>query len=225
MIDLHTHTVYSDGGLIPAELARRARVAGYRGLAFTDHVDDSNLQLILGSQARVVKLYPLYYDIELLRGVELTHVPPPLVETMVQRARELGADIVLVHGETIVEPVASGTNHAAIQAGADVLAHPGLITPEDARLAAEKGVYLEITTRKGHSLTNGHVLSLARTYGAKLVINNDAHAPEDLISRDMRRKIALGAGMDLQEYDLAEHNSMDIMTRLRKTGIASDLQR
>ena len=64
MIDLHTHTVYSDGGLIPAELARRARVAGYRGLAFTDHVDDSNLQLILGSQARVVKLYPLYYDID-----------------------------------------------------------------------------------------------------------------------------------------------------------------
>lgn len=224
MIDLHTHTVYSDGGLIPAELARRARAAGYRGLAFTDHVDDSNLRHILESQQRVVRDYCLYTEIELLGGVELTHVPPPLMENVVQSARDLGAEIVLVHGETIVEPVASGTNHAAIRAGADVLAHPGLITPEDVQLAAEKGVYLEITTRKGHSLTNGHVLNLARTYGVKLVINNDAHAPEDLVGRDMRRKIALGTGMDLQEYEQAEQNSLDLLSRLRKSGTIDNSQ-
>ncbi|WP_291319996.1 histidinol phosphate phosphatase domain-containing protein [Desulfonatronospira sp.] len=217
MIDLHTHTVYSDGGLIPAELARRAKAAGYRGLAFTDHVDDSNLRHILESQQKVVKDYSLYAGIELLGGVELTHVPPPLMENVIKRARDLGAEIVLVHGETIVEPVVPGTNHAAIRAGADVLAHPGLIPPEDVRLAAEKGVYLEITTRKGHSLTNGHVVNLSRTYGAKLVINNDAHAPEDLVDREMRRKIALGAGMDLQEYEQAEQNSLDLLFRLRKS--------
>ena len=218
MIDLHTHTVFSDGGLIPAELARRARAAGYRGLAFTDHVDDSNLRHILESQQKVVRDYSLYTEIELLGGVELTHVPPPLMEGLVQSARDLGAEIVLVHGETIVEPVATGTNHAAIRAGADVLAHPGLITAEDVRLAAERGVYLEITTRKGHSLTNGHVLNLARVYGAKLVINNDAHGPLDLVSREMRQKIALGAGMDMQEYEQAEQNSLDLLSRLRKSG-------
>jgi len=47
MIDLHTHTTFSDGELIPAELARRAAKAGYRAMAMTDHADFSNLELIL----------------------------------------------------------------------------------------------------------------------------------------------------------------------------------
>ncbi|WP_429885909.1 PHP domain-containing protein, partial [Geoalkalibacter halelectricus] len=47
MIDLHTHTLFSDGELIPAELIRRAAVAGYTALAITDHVDLSNLDFIL----------------------------------------------------------------------------------------------------------------------------------------------------------------------------------
>jgi histidinol phosphatase-like PHP family hydrolase len=71
----------------------------------------------------------------------------------------------VVHGETIVEPVLPGTNRAAIAAGVDILAHPGLITKEEAMLAAQKGVLLEITTRRGHSFTNGHVASIARVCG------------------------------------------------------------
>ena len=46
MIDLHTHTLYSDGELIPAELWRRAQVKGYRYLAITDHVDASNFEVV-----------------------------------------------------------------------------------------------------------------------------------------------------------------------------------
>jgi Histidinol phosphatase and related hydrolases of the PHP family len=41
MIDLHTHSIFSDGELIPAELTRRAAVAGYRAMAITDHGDFS----------------------------------------------------------------------------------------------------------------------------------------------------------------------------------------
>ena len=37
--DLHTHTVFSDGELIPAELVRRAMVLGHDVIAITDHVD------------------------------------------------------------------------------------------------------------------------------------------------------------------------------------------
>jgi len=47
MIDLHTHTLFSDGVLLPAELARRAQVLGYQALAMTDHVDSSNLEFVL----------------------------------------------------------------------------------------------------------------------------------------------------------------------------------
>jgi len=212
MIDLHTHTTFSDGELIPAEAARRAKVAGYRAMAFTDHADDSNLALILEC-VRKVTAYGPHAGIDLLAGVELTHVPPALIPGLTDKARGLGAQVVVVHGETVVEPVERGTNLAAIEAGVDILAHPGLITPEEVRLAAQKGVALEITTRKGHSLTNGHVAALARTHGATLVIDNDAHAPGDWVSREMRRAVALGAGLTEDEYLAAEAASEAILAR------------
>ena len=214
MIDLHTHTTFSDGELIPAELARRAAKAGYKGLAVTDHADPSNMSLNLENQLRFALEAGPYLDLNLAVGVELTHVPPPLIPGLIKEARRMGAMLVLVHGETIVEPVPRGTNLAAIEGGADILAHPGLITPEEAELAAQKGVLLEITTRKGHSLTNGHVAVMARAHGARLVINNDAHAPGDLVSAELRRMVALGAGLSSDEYRQAERNAEEFMGRL-----------
>ncbi len=216
MIDLHTHTTFSDGGLIPSELARRAAKAGYKALAVTDHADHSNLEFILENVGRFVKETGPYLDLEVLCGVELTHVPPPLIPDMIERARTLGAQIVVAHGETIVEPVLRGTNLAAIEGGVDILAHPGMLTPQEAELAAEKGVALEITTRKGHSLTNGLVAALAAKYGAKLVIDNDAHAPGDLVSLELRKKVALGAGLSAEQYEQAEANSRAIVGRILK---------
>jgi histidinol phosphatase-like PHP family hydrolase len=214
MIDLHTHTTFSDGVLIPAELVRRAVKAGYKAIAITDHADHSNLDHILSNVGRFVAETGAFLGLTALSGVEITHVPPPLIPQLVERARLAGAQIVVVHGETIVEPVETGTNLAAIEAGCDILAHPGMITPEEAELAAERGVALEITTRKGHSLTNGHVAAMAHRFGAKLVINNDAHAPEDLVSQERRKKVALGAGLSLEEYLQAEANSRDIVGRI-----------
>jgi len=214
MIDLHTHTTFSDGELIPAELTRRAAKAGYKGLAVTDHADPSNMSFILKNLLRFADEAGPYLDINLAVGVELTHVPPPLIPGLIKEARSMGAMLVVVHGETIVEPVSRGTNLAAIEGGADVLAHPGLITPEDAELAAQNGVLLEITTRKGHSLTNGHVASMARLHGAPLVINNDAHAPGDLVSEELRRMIALGAGLSPDEHRQAERNAEQFMGKL-----------
>lgn len=213
MIDLHTHSTFSDGELIPAELVRRARHAGYEAIAITDHGDAANLEFILSHVSKVAKIGH-FFDITVITGIELTHMPPGLIGEYVSKAREFGAEIVVVHGETVVEPVVAGTNLAAIEAGVDVLAHPGLITDLEVRLAAEKGVALEITTRGGHSLTNGHVASLARKYGAKLVINNDAHAPRDLVSRELRRAVALGAGLSSEEFAQAEANSREIVQRL-----------
>jgi len=216
VIDLHTHTIFSDGELIPAELVRRAEVIGYKGICMTDHADEATMYHSLENVLRFVKKHGHFFDINVLAGVELTHVPPALIGEMVVSARKSGAQVVVMHGETPVEPVAPGTNLAAIEAGVDVLAHPGLITKEEVQLAAEKGVALEITTRGGHSYTNGHVASLARQYGAKLVINNDAHAPRDLIGKDLRKTIALGAGLTLEEYRQTESNAWEIVQRCMK---------
>jgi histidinol phosphatase-like PHP family hydrolase len=214
MIDLHTHTTFSDGELIPAELVRRARVSGYKAVAITDHADSSNLGFILESMARLVDELAPFAGMEVFFGVELTHVPPGLLPGLIQKSRRQGAQLVLVHGETLVEPVERGTNLAAIESGVDILAHPGLISRQEANLAAENNVALEISTRKGHCLANGHVAAMARITSAPLVINNDAHAPGDLISRDLRRMIALGAGLSPEEYQRAEDTSREVVKRL-----------
>ncbi len=215
MIDLHTHTTFSDGELIPAELIRRAKVAGYKAIAITDHADASNIEFIVKNVRRLTDAYAHYFDVEVLAGVELTHVPPALMASFADQAREAGAQIIVAHGETVVEPVAQGTNLAAIEARVDVLAHPGLITEIEVKLAAEYGVALEITTRRGHSYANGHVAALARRLGAKLVVDNDAHAPGDLVSRELRGKVGLGAGLSQDDIAQAALNAWEIVERCR----------
>jgi len=216
MIDLHMHTVFSDGELIPAELTRRAAVAGYRAMALTDHGDLSNLDFIIPRMVKVAHDLGQAWGLTVLPGIELTHIPPAEIAEAARLARELGAKIIVCHGETIVEPVAAGTNLAALQADIDILAHPGLLSADEAALAANRGICLEITTRKGHSLTNGHVAKTARAAGAKLVINNDTHGPGDLTSLAMAEKIARGAGLSPDEVAVARRNSEELVARALK---------
>jgi putative hydrolase len=214
MIDLHTHSLFSDGELLPSELVRRASVIGCQAVAITDHADSSNLDWVIPRIVRVCGDLNARWKIRAIPGVELTHLPPDLIASSITQARALGAQIVIVHGETVVEPVPPGTNQQAIVAGVDILAHPGLIAEEDVALAKRKGVFLEITSRKGHSLTNGHVARLAQKIGAPLVLNTDTHAPEDLISRETALKIALGAGLDTKDFEKMRENARKIVDRL-----------
>ena len=218
MLDLHTHTVFSDGALIPAELARRAQAAGYNGVALTDHADSSNMGWILENQLEGVRRMGPYLGVDVFVGIELTHVPPPLIPDLVEKARGYGAALVVVHGETLAEPVPEGTNLEAIEAGADILAHPGLISREEAELAADRGVVLEISTRKGHCLSNGHVAQMARQCGAHLIINNDAHAPGDFLSKEQRVRIAEGAGLHESEILQAERCSRRLADGMHLAG-------
>ena len=212
MIDLHTHSLLSDGELLPSELVRRAEVIGYKAIAITDHSDASNIDFVIERIVNVCN--ELKAAIPVIPGVELTHIPPRQIGQMVKKARELGARLVLVHGETVVEPVSPGTNRAAIEAGGDILAHPGLLTPEDAMLAAEKGVCLELTARKGHSLSNGHVASVAKKIGVNIVLNTDTHSPSDLISDDMAVRIVVGAGLTEGDFRVITKNAEKILQRV-----------
>lgn len=195
MIDLHTHTLFSDGELLPSELVRRMAALGYEAVGLADHVDASNLDFVIPRLVKVSEDLNQGQSVRVVPGVELTHVPPAQIGGLVAKARTLGAKIVLLHGETVVEPVAPGTNRAGLEAGVDVLAHPGLITAEDAALAARKGILLEISGRSGHSFSNGHVAKMAREAGAGLVLNSDAHAPRDLMTEDFGRRVVEGAGL------------------------------
>ncbi len=215
MIDFHTHSLFSDGELVPSELVHRADEAGYRAIAITDHGDGSNLDIIIPNMVRVCADLASAWKIKAVPGIELTHVPPGQINDLAKKARDLGARVVMVHGETIVEPVCKGTNRAALEADVDILAHPGLISEEEVLLAKEKGVFLEISGRKGHSLTNGHVASLARKVGAKLVINSDAHSPGDLMPLSFAKQVAFGAGMTQAEIDTAMKNAEELLERVK----------
>jgi len=214
MIDLHTHSLYSDGELLPTELWRRAQVLGYRFLGVTDHVDASNFESVFArlkaAAASLNGSAPPY----LIPGLEFTHLPPALIGPLTARARALGVPLIVVHGESLAEPVAPGTNRAALMADIDILAHPGLLTPEDAALAQERGIYLELSARKGHSLANGHVARTALKAGASLLLNTDAHGPGDLISREQAERLARGAGLSDADVKSLFANAETLARRL-----------
>ena len=216
MYDFHTHTFLSDGVLSPIELIRRAYVRGYRAMAVTDHVGLGNVEFVLKTLIIDCAQATKRWDILVLPGVEITHVPKDDIDLVARMAKEMGAKLVAVHGETPVEPVEPGTNEAALRSDyVDVLAHPGLITYEEARLAAEKGIYLEVSARKGHSLTNGHVVKTAREAGAITVLDSDAHEPDDLLTPDIRHNVAKGAGLNDDEiHALLETNPQKLLAKL-----------
>ena len=207
MIDLHTHTLFSDGVLIPSELIRRFEALDYSAVAITDHSDSSTLDFLIPRIVQVAKDLNSSQSVKVIPGVELTHVPPGLIDSLVNRARELGAELIIIHGETIIEPVAPGTNRAGLEAGVDILSHPGLITVEEVKLAVEKGVFLEISGRKGHSFTNGHVARLANEAGARLVLNSDAHSPGDFMTEKLARGVVEGSGLPSDSLSTLLSNS------------------
>jgi len=215
--DFHTHSILSDGDLLPAELIRRAQVNGYTLLGISDHASASNIEMIVTALRREVDLFARYVpEIRVLVGVELTHVPPASIPELAQMAKALGADYVNVHGESPVEPVPPGTNAAAVRCPqVDLLAHPGLLTAEDAAEAAARGIFIEVTSRGGHSLGNGRVVAVGRQAGVKFLINSDTHTPRDLHTPAFARTVGLGAGFSEAElHEVMAHNPTLLLERI-----------
>ncbi|MCL4465031.1 MAG: histidinol phosphate phosphatase domain-containing protein [Chloroflexi bacterium] len=200
LYDFHTHTFLSDGVLSPVELVRRALVRGYSVIAIADHVGLGTCEATLKQVVADCELVNRYWPILALPAVELTHVPVGAVAEVARRAKGWGAALVVAHGESIVEPVEPGTNLAALRSpDVDVLAHPGLLTLEEAELAAANGIFLELSARKGHSLTNGHVWQVGNQAGALFLLNSDAHEPDDLLTEQFAQQVVLGAGLPAAE--------------------------
>jgi len=215
-IDLHTHTIFSDGELIPSELVWRARAANYDTIALTDHLDQSNIDFVIPRIAKISTILTRSTSLTVVPGAELTYVAPEDIYRVVRRARRLGARIVIVHGETVAEPaVPERTNHAALLSNIDILAHPGELSEEDARLAKERGIYIEVTTRSQHAVTNGTVIQRARAAGALMVMNTDTHGPEDLLTIEKAFQILKDAGVqeaDIKEtFDQMQHNARELI--------------
>ena len=64
MIDLHTHSVYSDGTNTPGELLQMAEERGLKALALTDHDTVGGVEPLLAAA--------LDHQVEAIPGIELS---------------------------------------------------------------------------------------------------------------------------------------------------------
>ena len=213
MYNLHTHSLLSDGCLLPSELAVRYAAAGYKVIAITDHIDYCNIESTVRAILNFTRHWPKNSPIKVLPGVELTHLPLEQFKPLAKYARKAGIKIIIGHGETPAEPVIKGTNRAALEADIDILAHPGKITDSDVKLAKKRGIFLEITSRQGHSQTNAFVAKQAKKFGAKLILSHDSHAPEDISSPNELMRLGRTAGLSLKEIN---EIYLDVARFLRK---------
>jgi len=220
--DFHTHTFLSDGELSPIELIRRAVSPphNYRAIALTDHTGPGPLERIIRETIEECQTARAHWDIIAIPGVELTHLPACDIAPAAKKARQLGAQLVVVHGETITEPVERGTNLEAIKSpDVDILAHPGLLTLEEARLAASSGIFIEISARKGHSLTNGHIARLAQATGIKLLLNSDTHQSSDMLTPSFAAAILRGTGLEEEQLQqVMTANPLALLSKLQLSG-------
>lgn len=214
--DFHSHTFLSDGELSPLELIRRAAVRKYAAIAVTDHTGPGSMARIIKEVSEDCALARKQWGIEAIPGVELTHLPAAAINDVAKKAKQSGALLVVVHGESPVEPVEEGTNLAAVKSRyVDILAHPGHMAQEVAELAARNGVFIEITTRRGHCITNAHVAKLAAEAGALMLLNSDTHDEEDLLSEQLAREVLAQAKISSRKFkQILETNPLKLLQRI-----------
>jgi putative hydrolase len=218
LYDFHAHTFHSDGVLSTLELIRRAAVKGYSAVAVTDHVGIGSIGRVISEIRADCELARAHWDILAIPGVELTHVPHAAIDSVARKAKELGAWLVVVHGESPVEPVEEGTNLSAVESAyVDILAHPGHMGADIAGIAARNGVFIEITTRRGHCTTNAHVARLAGEAGALMLLNSDSHDEDDLLSEELARATLSQSGISSRKFrQILEHNPLKLLQRIRR---------
>lgn len=206
------HIIIGEGhGLDCASALRYASLAGIRFAGLVMRSDGSNFPRI-DELSKQVRRLSLYANVEAWAGVELCHVPPALLPDAVREAREAGAALVLVYGESITDQVEQGANFAAIEAGADIVTHPGLIDAEAAAFAAEKGVALEFTSCPRHAFANAHTASMAMRHGALLVRGSGACRAEEITTRAFWPMIVKGA-----DCSAGDENGGNLAETIRKS--------
>ncbi len=82
------HSLFSDGELLPSELARRAANLNHEVIAITDHVDYSNVEQIPQIQKAIDDINA-NWNIKVVLGAEVTHVPTESIDGVAKKSKKI----------------------------------------------------------------------------------------------------------------------------------------
>ena len=92
------------------------------------------------------------------------------------------------------------------------------MTEKEVKLAAQKGIFLEVTSRQGHRDTNPHVVESALKFGAKLILNTDSHSPDDIITPQELKTIGRKAALSEQNINDIDKNVGEFLKDILRKG-------
>lgn len=193
--DLHSHTIWSDGGASIEEMAAAAKERGLKYLAITDHSQRTTIANGLDAKrlrrqwAEVDKINQRLRGFTLLKGVE--------VDILERGGLDLD-DEVLAEADWVVASVHFGQNQSREQITRRVIgalenpyvsaiAHPTgrLINERKAyeidldtvlRAARDQGKLMELNANPRRLDLDDVACSMAKGYGVPVVISTDAHS-------------------------------------------------
>ncbi len=159
ILDIHLHTVYSDGLNTPAEMAAQVRKLGLDGFAITDH------NTVKGQ--KIAKAIARKLDIECIPGIEVSSINGHILGLFVTKDIEKG-----LSAEETVEKIHE-------QGGVAIAAHPYDHFREGVGDLVKKIKfdYIEVyNTRAPFLPDNWKAQKVAQQLGAKMTAASDAHA-------------------------------------------------
>ena len=190
--DLHVHTVASGHAYSTVkEIARVAAEKGLAMIALTDHGPGLPGGAHPYHFSNQIAIPEYLFGVRILKGIE-ANAMDRFGKLDLDDFRLRTLDMVAVGLHTICSPNGTVQENTAMLLAAiqnpyvDVIVHPGnpeYLLDEAAvvKEAARCGVALEVNnssltvTRKGSLPHCDHIVSLAREYGAKLIVGSDSH--------------------------------------------------
>ena len=228
--DLHAHTNLTDGVNTLEEMAAAAKARGYAYLGISDH--SPSLRIANGLTEENLRIHVAHIrafnerspDLKLLAGTECDVLPDGTMDYPDSVLRDLDYVIAGVH-QRLKQPAKEMTARILRAMGnehVDILAHPmarkiGQREPIAADMekviagAADTGTVLEINAYPDRSDLNGAYAKLAKEHGAKLIVDTDSHATEQLSF--MRFGVGLARRGWLEKVDVVNTLSYEEILR------------
>lgn len=201
--DFHVHSEFSEGESSIEDIAKRAKLLGYKGICFTTYLDDKNK---IKKTKEIASNLSKKNGIEIFIGFEARNTSE--LEKLIKSRREY--DVLLVKGSDLL------LNRKAVETKeVDILTHPEYNRRDSgfnhvmAELAAENNVAIEINFREilnsskntraniMHKIKNNVVL--CKKYRAPVIICSGAVTHWQL--RDPKVLMSMGCllGLELNE--------------------------